>query len=223
MHLNRSSHWSFEHPLHKSNSSYNLKSQWRRHLLKQQCWLLNIFELFKLGWGCTHSRLIRDGQKSYRSLKSMENFYVFLSTASLLSETLWQRALSAGSAHLQGTEIPVLSAGQRLLWGSSWAAGIRTRLNVLSCCQEMPTDAREGHAGSPEETALMRTSEHPQNIFKSYQTRIFSPKIFMLLHLQVEIYLLYFLVLDIHFSTEDVWAKYLKSRVVHNQKRKWLP
>lgn len=139
----------------------------------------------------------------------MENFYVFLSTASLLSETLWQRALSAGSAHLQGTEIPVLSAGQWLLWGSSWAAGIRTRLNVLSCSQGMPTDAREGHAGSPEETALMRSPE----IFKSYWTWIFSPKIIpkvVLPHLQVRIYIIYFLVLDIQFSSEDVWAKHLK-------------
>lgn len=221
MQLSRSSHWIFEHPLQKNDSSHNLKSRWWRHLLKQQYWLLNIFELFRLGWGCTHSRLIRGGQKSYRHLKPMENFYVFPSTARFLSEILCQRALSACCAHLQGTKTPVLSGG------CDYCEDPHEQLEQEQGQMSFPAARRcQWMQGKEMLVPLKRLPWWDfLNIFKSYWTWIFYPKKIpkvVLPHLQVEIYLIYFLVWDIPFSSEDVWAKHLKSRVAHNWKRKWL-
>lgn len=137
-----------------------VKIQWQRHLIKQQYWLRNIFELLKLGWGCTHSRLIRGGQKSYRSLKSMENFYVFLGTASSLSETLCQRALSACSAHLQALKsLSCLEGG-----GSCEDPHELLEWEKAQCPFLLPGDAKGRTCWFPCRDPLMRSPEHLQEL-----------------------------------------------------------
>lgn len=87
---------------------------------------------------------------------------------------------------------------------------MRTKVNVLTHGQEMLVDAREGHAGSPEEPALMTSAEH---LGERLATHILSKNNlcsgFTVQHglywslKNREIHLLYLLVLNILFSNED--------------------
>lgn len=115
----------------------------------------------------------------------------FQAQPGFLSETLCQRALSACSAHLQGTKIPVLSGEWWLLWGSSWAAGRRTRLNVLSAARRCQWMQGKDMLAPPKRLPWWDLL----NIFRSCWTWIFSPKIIptvVLSHFHMEIYLIYF-------------------------------
>lgn len=80
---------------------------------------------------------------------------------------------------------------------SSW------KKNKAQCPFLLPGDAKGRTCWLPCRDPLMRSPEHLQELLDMNLSPKIIPKV-VLPHLQVKIYLMYFLVLDIPFSSEDV-------------------